>query len=233
MMIAARQLEQSWLRVRRLAKRFPDQWGGEDLLGVDPLRIFGGTRSPHRVLVVSSEAALKRWNRSDWPPDLVVVLVAGMVSEAQASIIGAVAAKSPLPIGYIGDASPMGLHTYFSLQHHLSARRIRFCGVCDELLSMLGQGVPPPERLTTWDHSAFDRAHLRVVASLADPEQVLGPLVAAVVRSGRTIPVAALSYRAGLIQAMFEAALTRAARKKGGRHESGGLARPRSSRGPR
>jgi hypothetical protein len=206
MMMTARLLEQSWLRVRRLAERYPNQFGGEDLLGEDPLRVFTGTQRPRRVLVASSEAALKRWDRSEWPPGLVVVVTAGMVSKAQASIIGAMAAKSPHPIGFVGDASPMGLHTYLSLKSYLGASRVRYCGVCDAVLTMLGRDVPSPEFLTSRDHSAFDKAHLRIVVSLAKPEQVLGPRVAAVVRSGRTIPIAALSYRAGLVRVMFEAA---------------------------
>lgn len=211
--MTVRLLEQSWLRVRRLAERYPDEWGGEDLLGEDPLRVFAGARDPRRVLVVSSEAALKRWDRSEWPAGLVVVVATGRVSKAQANIIGAIAAKSPLPIGFVGDASPMGLHTYLSLQGYLGARRVRFCGVCDAVVRMLGRDVPSPEFLATREFSAFDRAHLRVVASLTRLEHVLGPRVAAVVGGGRAIPIASLSFRSGLMQVMFEVALSLASRR--------------------
>lgn len=82
-MTGARALEQSWLRVRRLAVRHPEEWGGEGLLGEDPLQVFGGARNPRRVLVVTSAAALKRWERSDWPAGLVVA--AGKLSRTQAT----------------------------------------------------------------------------------------------------------------------------------------------------
>lgn len=213
-MTGVQALERSWLRVRRLAERYPDQWGGEDLLGEDPLRVFAGARNPRRVLVATSEAALKRWERSEWPPGLVVVVAAGMLSHAQASVIGGLATKSSVPIAFVGDAGPMGLHTYLSLRGHLGARRVRFCGLCDAVLEMLGRDGPQPENLTTWEFSPFDRAHLRVVASLAKPEQVLGPRVAAIVGSGRTIPVAALSFRAGLIPALFKTALKLASQRE-------------------
>lgn len=206
-MTGVRTLEQSWLQVRRLAKRYPDQWGGEDLLGEDPLRVFARSRNPRRVLVATSEAALKRWDRSEWPTGLVVVMAAGMLSQAQASIIRALAPKSSDRVAFVGDAGPMGLHTYLSLRAHLGPKRVRFCGVCDALLEMLGPDVPPPDALTTWAFSAFDRAHLRIVASLEKPEHVLGPHVATVVERGKTIPIAALSFRAGLIPALFKAAL--------------------------
>lgn len=210
-MLGTRRLERSWSRVRALAKQYPDQWGGEDLQGEDPLRIYAGVRRPRRVLVVTSEPALKRWGRAEWPPELVVVVAAGMVSKAQASVIAGLAPDVSPPIAFVGNAGPMGLHTYLSLRGYLGARRVRFCGVCDAVLEMLGRGAPEPEALRTWEFSAFDRAHMRVVASLETPERLLGPRVAAVVASGRTIPIAALSVGGGLIPAFFRAALKLAA----------------------
>lgn len=205
--MTVRAMEQSWLRVRRLAERYPDEWGGEDLVGEDSLQVFAGVRPPRRVLVVTSEAAVKRWERTDWPADLAVVVVAGRLTRAQAAVLGGLAPDTSAPIAFIGNASPMGLHTYLSLRVYLGAQRVRFCGICDAVLDMIGDDKAQPDTLSTWKFSAFDRAHLRIVASLARPEQVLGPRVAAVLGSGRTIPIAAISFRADLIPALFRAAL--------------------------
>lgn len=206
-MIGARALEQSRLRVRRLAKRHPDAWGGEDLVGEDPLQIYAAAGVPRRVLVVTSAALLKRWVRSDWPEDLVVVLATGILTRTQAAIIGALASDASVPIAFVGDAGPMGLHTYLSLRVYLGPQRVRFCGICDAVLDIIGDGRAQPETLSTWELSVFDKAHLRVVVSLAKPVQVLGPRVAAILGRGRKISIVAIGFRADLIPAMFKAAL--------------------------
>lgn len=203
----ARTLEQSWLRVRRLAKRYPDDWGGEDLEGEDPLRVFAGKGAARRVLVVTQEAALRRWDRSDWPAGLVVVVAVGMLTRAQAVLIESLAADKSVPIAFLGSAAPMSLHTFLSLRVHLGARRIRYCGISDSVLELIGDEDVQPNRLRTWDLSTFERAHLRVVARLAQPERVVGPRVAAVLGNGRAIGIEHLSFRAGLIPTLFRAAL--------------------------
>ena len=206
-MTSARALEQSWLRVRRLAKRYPDGWGGEDLVGEGPLLVFTGTQGGRRVLVVTGEAALKRWERSDWPAGLVVVVAAGMLTRAQAAVIGDLASDKSVPIAFVGGADPMALHTYLTLRLHLGARRIRFCGICDSVLDSIGDDLVRPDTLSTWEQSDFDKAHLRVLATLMKPEAVLGRRVADVLGSGRKIGIAAISFRADLIPTLFKAAL--------------------------
>jgi len=199
-------LEQSWLRVRRLAKKYADDWEGQDLTGDAPLRVFAGGQPPRRVLVVTKEAIASRWQRY-WSAGLVVVATSGIVTRAQAAVLGQLASDGLIP--FVGDADPMGLHTYLSLKSHLGAQRVRFCGICDSVLDMIGEDEAQPERLESLALSRFDQAHLRVVEALATPEQVLGLRVAAVLRNGRKIQLEALSFRADrMIPALFKAALS-------------------------
>jgi len=158
-------------------------------------------------MVVTSEAALKRWKRSDWPADLAVVVAVGMVTRAQAAILGGLASDASVPLAFVGNADPMSLHTYLSLRVYLGERRVRFCGICDAILDIIGDEKAQPDTLSTWELSAFDQGQLRVVETLAQPEQVLGPRVAAVLGNGRKIAIAAISFRANLIPALFKAAL--------------------------
>jgi DNA topoisomerase VI subunit A len=202
-----RVVERSWSRVRQLAERHPDQWEGQDLVGEAPLRVFVGQRAARRVLVVTKEAALRRWNRSDWPVGLLVVVASGMITRAQAAVLAELAIDRSLPIAFVGDADPMSLHTYLSLRAHLGARRVRFGGICDEVLDIIGDEKAQPDSLGTLELSVFDQAHLRVVATMVKPQQVLGPRVAAVLRSGKKIEIEALSFRADLTPALFNAAL--------------------------
>jgi hypothetical protein len=200
-------LEQSWLRVRRLAEKYPDEWEGQDLVGEDPLRVFAGEQAPRRVLVVTKAPALRRWERTDWPAGLVVVAAVGMLTRAQAAVLGRLASVTSAPIAFVGDADPMALHTYLCLRVYLGAQRVRFCGICDAVLDSIGDDKVQPESLETLELSAFDQAHLRVVETLVKPERVLGPRVSAVLRTGKKIEIEALSFRTGLIPALFKAAL--------------------------
>jgi hypothetical protein len=202
-----RALEQSWQQVRRLAEQHPDDWLGQDLVGDAPLRVFAGAGVPRRVLVVTKEPVLRRWPNSDWPSGLVLVAASGIVTRPQAAILERLASDKSAPIAFVGDADPMGLHTYISLRVHLGARRVRFTGICDAVLDTIGDDDVQPARLRTLKFSAFERAHLRVVEGLAQPERVLGPRVSAVLRNGKTIQIEALSFRAGLVPALFKAAL--------------------------
>lgn len=205
--MGTRALEQSWQQVRRLAEQHADDWEGQDLVGDAPLRIFAGARVPRRVLVVTKEAILKRWRNSDWPSALVLVVASGIVTRPQAAILEKLASDRSAPIAFVGDADPMGLHTYVSLRGHLGAQRVRFTGLCDAVLDAIGDDDVQPDRLKTSEFSAFDRAHLRVVEGLVKPERVLGPRVSAVLRNGKKIQIEALGFRAGLIPALFKAAL--------------------------
>ena len=205
--MGTRALEQSWQQVRRLAERHPDDWLGQDLVGDDPLRIFAGARVPRRVLVVTKEAAAMRWPKLDRPGGLVLVVASGIVTRPQAAILEKLASDRSAPIAFVGDADPMGLHTYVSLRVHLGAQRVRFTGICDAVLDTIGDDDLQPDKLNTLEFSAFERAHLRVVEGLAKPERVLGPRVSTVLRSGKTIQIEALGFRAGLVPALFKAAL--------------------------
>ena len=205
--MGTRALEQSWQEVRRLAERHPDDWLGQDLVGDDPLRIFAGAGVPRRVLVVTKQGAAIRWPMSNWPSGLVLVVASGIVTRPQAAILEKLASDKSTRIAFVGDADPMGLHTYVSLRGHLGAQRVRFAGICDAVLDAIGDDDVQPERLNTLEFSAFERAHLRVVEGLAKPERVLGPRVSAVLRSGKTIQIEALGFRAGLVPALFKAAL--------------------------
>ncbi|MET0554439.1 MAG: hypothetical protein ABW221_15450 [Vicinamibacteria bacterium] len=208
-----RALEQSWHQVRRLAERHPGEWLGEDLVGDAPLRVFAGAGVPRRVLVVTKEAALIRWPKSEWPSGLVLVAAAGIVTRPQAAVLERLASDRSAPIAFVGDADPMGLHTYASLRRHLGAQRVRFTGICDAVLDAIGDDDVQPDRLGTLEFSAFERAHLRVVDGLVKPERVLGPRVSAVLRSGKTIQLEKLGFRAGLVSALFKAALEVAGQK--------------------
>jgi DNA topoisomerase VI subunit A len=205
--MGTRALEQSWQQVRRLAEQHADDWEGQDLVGDAPLRIFAGARVPRRVLVVTKEAVLKRWRKSDWPSGLVLVVASGIVTRPQAAILEKLASDTSAPIAFVGDADPMGLHTYVSLRGHLGAQRVRFTGICDAVLDTIGDDDVQLDRLQTLEFTALDRAHLRVVEGVAKPERVLGPHVSAVLRNGRKIEIEALSVRAGLTPALFKAAL--------------------------
>jgi hypothetical protein len=202
-----RALEQSWQQVRRLAERHPG-WLGQDLVGDDPLRIFAGAGVPRRVLVVTKEAVAIRWPISDWPRGLVVVVASGIVTRRQAAILEKLASDRAAPIAFVGDADPMGLHTYVSLRTYLGAQRVRFTGICDAVLDTIGDDDVQPDRLSsTLKFSAFENAHLRVVERLAKPERVLGPRVSAVLRNGKTIQIEGICRRGNRIPALFKAAL--------------------------
>jgi hypothetical protein len=205
--MGTRALEQSWQQVRRLAERHHKDWLGQDLVGDAPLRIFAGAGVPRRVLVVTKEAALRRWPKSDWPRGLVLVAASGIVTRPQAAILERLASDKSAPIAFVGDADPMGLHTFASLRVHLGAQRVRFTGICDAVLDTIGDDDVQPDRLGTLEFSAFERAHLRVVEALVKPQRVLGPRVSAVLRTGKTIQIEALGFRAGLLPALFKAAL--------------------------
>ena len=205
--MGTRELEQSWQEVRRLAEQQDDEWKGEDLVGDEPLRIFAGARVPRRVLVVTTEAAARRWPNSDWPSGLVLVVASGIVTRPQAAILEKLASDRSAPIAFVGDADPMGLHTYVSLRGHLGAHRVRFTGICDAVLDTIGGDDMQPDRLSSLKFSAFERAHLRVVEGLVKPERVLGPRVSAVLRKGKTIQIEALSFRSGVVPVLFKAAL--------------------------
>src|SRR5262245_66045096 len=202
--MSTRALEQSWQQVRRLAERHPG-WLGQDLVGDAPLGIFAGARLPRRVLVVTKNAAAIRWPISDWPSGLVVVVASGIVTRSQAAVLRKLASDRSAPVAFVGDADPMGLHTYVSLRGHLGAQRVRFTGICDAVLDTISDDDVQPDRLKTLEFSAFERAHLRVVEGLAKPERVLGPRVSAVLRNGKTIQIEALGTK--LIPALFNAAL--------------------------
>lgn len=210
--MSIRALEQSWQRVRRLAERYPDGWLGQDLVGDAPLRVFAGAGVPRRVLVVTKQPALIRWPKSDWPSGLVLVAASGIVTRPQAAVLEKLASDRSAPIAFVGDADPMALHTYACLRVHLGARRVRFTGVCDAVLDTIGDDALQPDRLGALEFSTFERAHLRVVESLVKIERALGPRVSAVLRSGKTIQIEALSFRANLLPALFEAALKVAGR---------------------
>ena len=137
----------------------------------------------------------------------MLVAASGIVTRPQAAILEKLASDKSAPIAFVGDADPMGLHTYASLRGHLGAQRVRFAGICDAVLDTIGDDDVQPDRLNTLEFSAFERAHLRVVEGLAKPERVLGPHVSAVLRNGKTIQIEALSFRAGLAPALFKAAL--------------------------
>lgn len=125
----------------------------------------------------------------------------------------------------------MGMHTSLSLRAHLGPERVRFCGMCDAVLDAIGDERVQPEKLSTLAMSAFDQAHLRVVTSFEGPERVLGPRAAAVLRGGRKPEIEALSFRADLTPALFNAALKvatrRGARRSGALHPEPGRSRRR------
>jgi hypothetical protein len=137
----------------------------------------------------------------------VIVAASGIVTRPQAAILEKLASDTSAPIAFVGDADPMGLHTYVSLRVHLGARRVQFAGICDAVPDTIGDDDVQPDRLQTFQFSAFERAHLRVVEGLVKPERVLGPRVWAVLRNGKTIQIEALSFRAGLAPSLFKAAL--------------------------
>ncbi len=206
--MTVRALDESWERVRRLVERHPKDWEGQDLGGEAALRVFAsGQRPPRRVLVVTKEAPVRRWSRSDWPPGLVVVVASGNLTRPQVAALGALASDKSVPVVFVGDADPMALHTFQCLRVYLGSRRVRFCGICDAVLDALGDELVQPDRLRALDLSVFDQEHLAVVTALEKPERVLGPRVAAVLRGGRKIEIEALSFRADLTPALFQAAL--------------------------
>jgi hypothetical protein len=214
--MGTRALEQSWQLVRRLAEQHPDDWHeGYDLVGDSPLRIFGaGAGVPRRVLVVTNQPVVHRWRKSDWPTGLVIVVTAGIVTRPQAAILERLASDKSAPIAFVGDADPMGLHTYASLRGYLGAQRVRFTGICDAVLDTIGDDDVQPDKLASSELSPLDRAHLQLVEGLMRPERALGPRVSAVLRSGSKIYIEALSFRAAdLVPALFTAALEVATRK--------------------
>lgn len=202
-----RGLARSWGQVRKLVQRYPDAWEWPDLEEQFPLRIFAGAKAPRRVLVTTCEPALRRWPEGEWPTGLAVVVAVGNLSRTQASVIERLAVDKSVPIAFLGDADPYCLHTYLSLKVHLGARRVRYCGISDEVLAELDDEAVEPERLRTWRHSEVQRAHLRIVEKCLKPSKTLGPRVASVLASGRTIGIAHLSFRPGMISALFGAAL--------------------------
>jgi hypothetical protein len=150
-----------------------------------------------------------------------------MLTRAQAAAVAALAG-GPGPIGFVGDADPMDLHTFLSLRVHLGVERVRYCGMSDEVLDIIdGEGVQP-EKLMARELSGFDRAHLRVVQALEDPKLLLGPRVSAILLNGKGLEIEALSFRADMMPALFSAALKVASRHSPGR---AGVRR-RSSRRP-
>lgn len=207
-MVNVRALERSWSEVRRLAGRYPDEWEGEDLEGVDPVWVFAPPKRPRRILVVTKHAVLSRWERQRWPPDLAVVIARGMLTRGQARAVGGLDAAGRSPIRFLGDADPMDLHAYLSLRACLGARRVHYCGISDALLDRIGDDAVQPERLRTLRLSRFEREHLRVVETLIDPVRLLGPRVASLLRAGEKIETELLGFRADLIAAMFEAAVS-------------------------
>lgn len=212
--VDVRGLARSWGQVRKLVQRHPDAWKWPDLEEQFPLRFVAGAKVPRRVLVTTCEPALRRWPEADWPTGLAVVVAVGNLSRTQASVVDRLAADRSVPIAFLGDADPYCLHTYLSLKVHLGGRRVRYCGISDELLAELHDEAIEPERLRTWGHSEPDRAHLRIVEKCLKPSQTLGPRVAAVLASGRTIGIAHLGFRAGMISALFRAALKLAWRRR-------------------
>jgi len=200
-------LEQSWEQVRRLAEQYDDEWEGQDLAGDSPLQLFTAGSVPRRVLIVTKEAVASRLPRY-WSSGFVAVVKSGVFTSAQAAVLDQLASDELLPIPFIGDADPMGLHTYLSLKSQLGGSRVRFCGICDSVLDMIGEDDAQPEKLESLALSLFDRAHLQVVEALAAPEEVLGSRVARILRNGRKIELESLSFRAELmIPALFNAAL--------------------------
>lgn len=221
-----RALEQSWRKVRRLAEKHPGEWLGQDLDGDEGLRFYAGAGVPRRVLVTTKAPALWRWPRPDWPSGLVCVAAVGNITRPQAAIIEKLASDGSVPIPFVGDADPMALHTYASLRVHLGARRVRFAGMCDAVLDAIGEDDVRAHTLHTVEMSAFDRAHLRVVEGLLKPERVLGPKVSAVLRQGKQILLEAIGFRAGLVNALFEAALEVAGHGRRSVLRAGGPSRP-------
>jgi hypothetical protein len=205
--MSLRELERSFTLVQKLAERFPEEWAGEDLTGEAPLRVHVGAGAPRRVLVTNCEPALRRWDRGDWPAGLVVVAPLGLLRRGQVRAISALAPRSTAPVAFVGSASPMSLHLYACLRAHLGPRRVRFCGICDQVLERIGEPRGQPETLHTWEANAFDRRQQRIVERLVDVERTLGPRTAAVVRSGRTISIAAISFRGELIGELYRTAL--------------------------
>lgn len=210
----ARALGQSWGRVRKLIERYPDCWKWPELDAPYPLRVFAGANPPRRVLVTTCEPALLRWPVVDWPSGLVVVVAVGNVSRPQASVIEKLAADKSVPVAFLGDVDAYSLHTYLSLRVHLGARRVRYCGISDEVLAGIRDEAVEPKRLSTWEQSELERAHLRIVEKWLTPAETVGPRVAAVLAGGRTIGIAHLSFRAGMISALFRAAIRRAWNRK-------------------
>ena len=201
--MSARLVENAWSRVRQWVEEHSDEWEGQDLTGDAPLRVFAGEKPPRRVLVSTKEAAVRRWKRADWPAGLVVVVVVGMVSKAQAALVEALSTSRSMPIPFVGDADTMSLHTYFSLRAHLGAKRVRFEGVCDGALERIGVN---PDTLETLPMSKLDRTQLRALAKLGNIDRVLGPRVSAVLAKGRKIEIEALSFRIELVRELFTSA---------------------------
>jgi hypothetical protein len=186
-----------------LAQRFPKQWDGEDLDGLDSISVYVPRTRARRIVVVTKEAGLRRWDRSLWPSDLAVVVARGMVTREQARLIGRLDGGRSSPIRFLGDADPMDLHAFVSLRSYLGARRVRYFGISDEFLDALGNGAVPADRLIVL--SRFEKAHLRIIESLVDPARYLGPRMGALLRAGHKLETEGLG--ADLIPAMFEAVL--------------------------
>lgn len=79
------------------------------------------------------------------------------------------------------------------------ARRIRYL-VQDAAAVELRQ-------LRRWEHTALQRAHLRIIERLVQPPKILGPQVASVLDAWQTIRVAYLSIRTGMVPALVRASL--------------------------
>jgi hypothetical protein len=200
-------LVNSWIRVRRLAQRYASDFEGHDLTGEMPLRVYAGERSAGRVLVTTNDPVVRRWGRAARPRDLAVVVTAGILTSGQAALIARLSSRNAGPIPFVGDADPMSLHAFISLRAYLGARNVRFCGICDEMLDGLGDERARPDSIESLELSAFDQAHLRILAGLADLDEVLGPRVSAVLAGGRKIELEALSFRADVIPAFLGLAL--------------------------
>lgn len=89
-----------------------------------PLRIIFGPERPRRLLLIANEHLVSRIvNELYWlPKHWVIVQRYGMPGQEHADELASLSRRLRLPINFVGDLTPFGLHVFLGLNHLLGSR---------------------------------------------------------------------------------------------------------------
>lgn len=158
-------------RWRRL--RF-NSYEPHEVLYEDPLHVIFGPERPRRLLLIANENLVARIvNELYWlPKQWVIVHRRGMPGQAHADELVSLSRRLGLPINFVGDLTPFGLHVFLEFNRLLGSRvsRPHWAGISArwlQLCSRLARRNGLREEVGWGYMSLIEREHFSAVRAEA------------------------------------------------------------------